>query len=747
MKINNKLKAIELKILIIPLTIIVLMFFVIGNQMVNGIKNHYYDLLEKQSLNLARNYSNSLTMVTQAQEIVNKILEDRLLIAGKSITLYKEEFSSELLNEIADNLEVDEVYYYNNKGEILYSSSGKYLGWKAYDGHPVKNFMDSNAITLVEDIRRDSESDIYYKYGYFKSSNGNFIQIGILADKIQDFIDEIDIQKFLDSIKEANMADQICFIDNNFYVIDSTDRKLIGIEILNKEAREAIISNKEQSLIGNINGKKVYEVYVPVFIHNNRVGTLHVGQPLENTENLIKQGIVIGIITLFIVFCFLIYSMVSTYNKNKRLIKLAYFDLLTDLPNKEYLMEYITDIIQKSKGKKKAILLINCSNFRTVNLISGYHYGDKVLKEMGKKLKKISKFYKILFRFNADRFIIFIDNYHDKNDLVSLSNRISEIFKEPIVESSYLDIQIGILEIDNKYHEADEILKDVSIALNYIKSNGINYSFFNEEMERVLEREDLIERELRYILSREDMKSMYLEYQPQFDLRANRIVGFEALARMKINSLGSISPEEFVDIAEKRHLIVPLSHLILKAACDFLCKLTNEGYSDLKVAVNISGILLLRDDIIETVMNIIKETGIKAENLELEITESILMENYKLINEKLKKLRDFKIKIALDDFGTGYSSFSRLKELNIDYVKIDKYFIDNILSKENKELITGDIISMSHKIGIKVVAEGVEHYEQRQYLIENHCDFFQGYLFSRPLSQEGALEILKNKGS
>lgn len=181
----------------------------------------------------------------------------------------------------------------------------------------------------------------------------------------------------------------------------------------------------------------------------------------------------------------------------------------------------------------------------------------------------------------------------------------------------------------------------------------------------------------------------------------------------------------------------------MKRACDFIYNLKNEGYDEIKVAVNISGIQLLRDNFTDTVINIIRESEIKESNLELEITESMLLDNYEIINEKFKILRQRKIAIALDDFGTGYSSFSRLKELNIDTLKIDKYFINKIPIGEYKKLITGDIISMAHKLGLTVVTEGVEVEAQKEYLIKNGCDIIQGYLFSKPLSEENAIKLLK----
>lgn len=188
-----------------------------------------------------------------------------------------------------------------------------------------------------------------------------------------------------------------------------------------------------------------------------------------------------------------------------------------------------------------------------------------------------------------------------------------------------------------------------------------------------------------------------------------------------------------------------MGKLILQKACRFLSKIYDLGFDDIKISVNISVIQLLRDEFVKDLIEIIESSGIDKKSLILEITESIIMENFDLINKKLEKIRRTGILISLDDFGTGFSSLSRLRELNIDYVKIDKYFIDNIREGNDDTLITADIISMSHKVGLKVVAEGVEREDQKKYLERNQCDILQGYLISKPLNEDKAIDFLKNK--
>jgi EAL domain-containing protein (putative c-di-GMP-specific phosphodiesterase class I) len=289
----------------------------------------------------------------------------------------------------------------------------------------------------------------------------------------------------------------------------------------------------------------------------------------------------------------------------------------------------------------------------------------------------------------------------------------------------------------------DELMKDASIAITYMENGVSNSMFFNAQMRNQVDREEVIELELIDSCKTIDDGIIHLEYQPKIHSTTNKIIGFEALARMNSKKLGIVPPSEFIDIAERKHLILPLGTMILEKACIFTKNLVDLGYKDIRMAVNVSGIQLLMDDFLETVTEIIDKTGIDTRNLELEITETVLLENYSLINGVLQQLRNRGIEISMDDFGTGFSSLASIGELNIDIVKIDRHFIMKIVNGFEQNLITTDIISMAHKLGLGVIAEGVETKIQKDYLIRHNCDIMQGYYFSRPVSESKAKAMLK----
>jgi len=286
------------------------------------------------------------------------------------------------------------------------------------------------------------------------------------------------------------------------------------------------------------------------------------------------------------------------------------------------------------------------------------------------------------------------------------------------------------------------VLKDATVALTACKDLQKPYSIFNQGMYQRIQREEVLVKELRQAMESTRREDLYLEYQPIVSGETLKILSFEALARMRSKTFGRISPLEFIQVAEKNMLMVELGGYFLDCALDFLEKLQGAGYKDIKVALNISGIQLLQNGFTTMLLEKLDEKDISPHQLELEITESILLENFSLINSKLRRLSLAGVKVALDDFGTGYSSFLRLQELSIDTLKIDRYFIQS-LREEDEETLTSDMIKMAHRFGLKVVAEGVETAFQRAYLKRFGCDALQGFLFSPSVKEDQALALLE----
>lgn len=380
----------------------------------------------------------------------------------------------------------------------------------------------------------------------------------------------------------------------------------------------------------------------------------------------------------------------------------------------------------------------------------GYAFGDKIVKQLAEMLSERIEQNDRLYRFSSDRFVIMVDFKKTIQYQMDLAKDIIRTFKQPItIENAqqFVSIEIGIVELDGHQKEVSQIFQEASITLSYLREKNLQIGMYNAQMEAYVKNEDFIEHVIRRAIRKSPEVNMKMVYQPLVSMKTNEVVGFEALLRVSTDTGLTISPQAIINVAEKRQLIFELGHQILFEVSHFIKRMSDAGIKDKHVAVNISGLQILREEFVDAVHRIIQTVGIDPHSLEFEITESVLLDNLDIVNQKLNQISQLGISIALDDFGTGYSSLSRIRDMNLDIVKIDKFFIDRIETLSYDQLITGDIISMSHKLGLIVVAEGVETKKQWDYLKEAKCDVVQGYYFSKPLDEEDAFALLTRKHS
>jgi EAL domain-containing protein (putative c-di-GMP-specific phosphodiesterase class I) len=384
----------------------------------------------------------------------------------------------------------------------------------------------------------------------------------------------------------------------------------------------------------------------------------------------------------------------------------------------------------------------------TVNY--GFQYSQNLIKKTAEALSTHCTHNHILFQPRENRFIFYLFNYKDKKELIDFSLAIVDTL-EFLFVTERIGGGIGILEIDQNQDETDIdlLLRRLIIASERsfdLFGKDFEICFYNNELEALVNRERDIVEALNVIAADDYTNNdLFLQYQPIENTKTGSIFGFEALARLRTEKLGLVSPAEFIPIAEKTKLILPIGEKVIAKAFCFLNKLKENGYDKVGVSINISVIQLLQPNFICRMFEIMSEMGINPKNVSIEITESVFASDCESVNNTLEKLRNAGFLIAIDDFGAGYSSLSREKELIVDFMKIDKFFIDKLLDTNMDKAITGDIISMAHKLGHRTIAEGVEYDIQLQYLKEHDCGWVQGYLISKPLDEEDAIKYLKTR--
>lgn len=431
------------------------------------------------------------------------------------------------------------------------------------------------------------------------------------------------------------------------------------------------------------------------------------------------------------------------------LIYINEHDRLTGLFNRSYLESLLIEDATSGFAGKRAFVGINLSSVHLLSLTYGFYYSQDVVKRVAQALKTLCNDKRQLFNTYVNRFIFYIRGYKDKSELADFCNEIITAL-ESVLAIERIGGGIGIVEIDeDNMYDNEKLFRNVLIASENINS-GMNADFeccfYDKGMEASIVREEMIRNELVSIIETECSNRLFLQYQPIFNLNSDMVCGFEALARLRVKDLGLISPNEFIPLAEKTKLIIQLGRNIIYQALGFLKRLENIGYRNVSVSINISVIQFLKVDFIKEFLDIINEMEVNPLNIGIEITESVFSSNYEEVNKILGELKAVGVKISIDDFGTEYSSLVRERELNVDCLKIDKYFIDELLVLKDDEAITADIISMAHKMGHFVIAEGVEDLRQLDYLKRNGCDKVQGYLVSRPLDEDDAIDFLRGYG-
>jgi len=746
MSVTPKLLSLSLKRYVIPVVIVILVFFATDYILVKSIKQYYLNVLETQLTSFGKVYSHTLAKGAEAYSLISDLLEEKIIGAGKTAAAYAEQLggvSNASLACLAEMLRVDEILVYSPEGVVEYANDGDLAGFRPPPEHPLYGFVSSGQETLVEDIRRNLVTREYYKYGYVRGRGGRVVQVGVNADRIQQALAPFEVVQLLEEIAGLELVSYISYADSRLDSTTSDDR--VMEPLFHQDTVEAAsLMDSIQAVTHSHDGEDVYEVYVPVHAGGQRIGTLTIGKQLYDTRSMGRKVSILSVIASGAVLAGFLYIMVTNYQYNKRLAMLAYHDPNTGLPNRPHLEHILETRWRKDARGRHAVLMIHCLNLGTVNSVYGFNVGDQVLTELAQRLRPFQTEKCRLFHFPMHRFVLYVTDYDSREALAALVRQVHAVLQQPLDAlgvSTQITAKTGTVELNGEQRDVDQVFAEALVALQHAEegNGGQAFAFFDEEMAANLRRQEAIAREMREFLFHNAPNMMHLEYQPKVHLHSNRIVGFEALARMDSPTWGRVPPDEFIRIAERQDLIVPLGYWVLETACKFIKNVAEAGHRDLHVAVNISGIQLLNDDFAGQVSEIMARTGVKSSNLELEITESVLIEGYSSVRRTLFQLRDMGIKIAIDDFGTGYSSLARMESLPVDSIKIHKYFVDSILAKSDSKLIIPDLISMAHNLGLEVVAEGVEHEAQRVRLLEWGCDIIQGYLFSRPLPQQEAL--------
>lgn len=426
---------------------------------------------------------------------------------------------------------------------------------------------------------------------------------------------------------------------------------------------------------------------------------------------------------------------------------MAYHDSLTKLPNRQLLNQLFSNFAEDARQHQLefAAVSLDLDNFKHINDTLGHSMGDKLLIEVTEKLKSHTGEDDLISRHDGDKFIIIVRKYNDDDALEQRIKFILEAFSEPFnIEGNMINTtcSIGVSIFPKHGASIEALLKKSDIAMYSAKDRGRNtYQFYTDKMNADAEERLKLMGQLHQAIKDQQF---LVNYQPQIDIKNNRIIGLEALTRWQHPDKGLIPPATFIHLAETNGLIVPLGEWVLQQACMAAKGWMEQGHQ-IGVSVNLSAIQFRRGNLLQSVANALELADLPPHLLELELTESILLQDMDSVMETLHQLKEIGVKLAIDDFGTGYSSLSYLKQLSVDRLKIDQSFVRDLAIDTNDEAIVNAIIKLSHAMNLRVIAEGVENSVQLARLKKFGCDEYQGYFFSKPKTLDEINELLKKQ--
>lgn len=535
--------------------------------------------------------------------------------------------------------------------------------------------------------------------------------------------------------------------DNNNKIIDFliTDANAQGAKMLHLAPNKLVGNHLSQWFSGTL-GKHLFRHYRRVFIERS-----HLEQPeiLIECDNPLKGRWLSHRAVATTLGLAVTIRDITQAKKHEESIKwLASHDIVTRLCNRAWLQDHLPAILEEAKlsQKKVALYFIDLDDFKKVNDTLGHASGDLLLSMVGDRLSKISRTDDIVCRLGGDEFTLVVKGILDNEEIARIGQRILDALKAPINLNGHImtiGASVGVSCFPEHGEDANMLLKRADLAMYKAKDTGKGtFEFFIDKLSIDAEKRLELERDMYAALENDEF---YLVYQPKISLKDNQLLGMEALLRWKSPTRGIVGPMDFIELAERTGMIIPLGEQVLHKACQQIVQWQKMGYHVPPVSVNVSPKQLQRINLAKLLTQILEQYDLSPKALEIEITESSMMDNLELSQKQLQAIKDLGMKILVDDFGTGYSSLSLLKKFEVDVLKVDKSFIQDVPSNNGDCALVQAVISMAQSLNMEVVAEGIETEEQMAFLKQLGCHEGQGFYFSKPIEANEFSTWLKSE--
>ena len=550
------------------------------------------------------------------------------------------------------------------------------------------------------------------------------------------------------------------------FIAENLFQTIVDSVILTDSTGHILSVNPEtQRLLEYGENELVGEPLAKIFLSNNKSKTSNISEllnkcPVRNVETLMisNQGLNIPII-LSISECkddydtrigyVLAAKDVTEYKLAEEQIRyLATHDNLTGLPNRLMFSQLLNHAIQSAKrhDRQLAVLFFDLDRFKVINDTKGHQIGDLLLKEIAIRLKQSLRADDLVGRLGGDEFLIMLEEVNDVSDIANVAHKLLANTTKPMVlsgDESQVTASIGISIYPKDGEDEETLMKNADLAMYLAKEEGMNnFQFYSPEIQLQSIERWAVEKNLRFALERNELS---LHYQAKVDSRTNMITGVEALLRWQNPVIGLISAAQFIRVAEESGLILPIGRWVMKTACAQNVLWQQQGLPAVCMAINLSLRQLTDDSLIEDIQTVLNDTGLNPNLLEFEIAERIVMKNSARIIPVLTKIKSLGARLTIDNFGTNYAFLAQIKNLPIDTIKVDRYFIHNISNETEDKTVIQAIIAMGKTLSLSVIAEGVETQDQVNYLMEHSCEEMQGFYFNRPILPEQFADLLRQQ--